>query len=144
MREYGYNSGMERAHKTWHEKHTESLGLAQRAADTIASILGSWAFIIAQTIIVTLWITINIYGYIHRWDPFPFILLNLVFSLQAAYTAPIIMMSQNRQNERDRAQALEDFETNVIAKQEIEALQKHLSRLEIEKLDKIIQILERR
>lgn len=86
----------------------------------------------------------NLLAYINHWDPYPFILLNLLFSLQAAYTAPIIMMSQNRQNERDRLQAQEDFVTNVKAKEEIEELQQHLSRIEEHKLDKIIEMLERR
>jgi uncharacterized membrane protein len=86
--------------------------------------------------------TANIAGYIYRWDPYPFILLNLLFSTQAAYAAPIIMMSQNRQNERDRLHAEEDFATNVRAKKEIEELQKALARIESDKLDKIIRILE--
>lgn len=78
----------------------------------------------------------------YHWDVYPFILLNLLFSTQAAYAAPIIMMSQNRQNERNRAHAQADYQTNVDAKLEIEALNTLLSRLEIEKLDKIIQMLE--
>ena len=78
----------------------------------------------------------------HKWDPYPFILLNLLFSTQAAYAAPIIMMSQNRQNDRDRQQAAADYQTNIEAKLEIEALQTHLSKIEIEKLDKIIIMLE--
>jgi uncharacterized membrane protein len=72
----------------------------------------------------------------------PFILLNLVFSTQAAYAAPIIMMAQNRQNERDRAQAQADYQTNIDAKLEIEALTKKLNSIEVDKLDKIIRILE--
>ncbi len=67
---------------------------------------------------------LNILGVINHWDPYPFILLNLLFSTQAAYAAPIIMMSQNRQSDRDRTQALADYQTNVEAKQEIEALAK--------------------
>ena len=85
---------------------------------------------------------LNVVAFCYHWDVYPFILLNLVFSTQAAYAAPIIMMAQNRQNERDRAHAEEDFKTNVEAKLEIEALQKQLTNLELEKLDKIIQILE--
>ena len=80
---------------------------------------------------------------IKHWDSYPFILLNLLFSTQAAYAAPIIMMSQNRQNERDREQALHDYQTNLEAKKEIEALQIYLNKLEIEKLDKIIALLEK-
>lgn len=77
-----------------------------------------------------------------HWDVYPFILLNLLFSTQAAYAAPIIMMSQNRQNERDRMQAQEDYQTNIDAKLEIEALSIKLKSLEVEKLDKIIEMLQ--
>lgn len=81
-------------------------------------------------------------AYTKHWDVYPFILLNLVFSTQAAYAAPIIMMAQNRQNERDRAQAQADYQTNIEAKLEIEALTKKLNSIEIDKLDKIIRMLE--
>lgn len=87
--------------------------------------------------------TINIIGFIKQWDAYPFILLNLVFSTQAAYAAPIIMMAQNRQSERDRMQADADYETNCRAKEEIEELQKRLNAIESEKLDKIITMLEK-
>jgi uncharacterized membrane protein len=80
--------------------------------------------------------------YTKHWDVYPFILLNLVFSTQAAYAAPIIMMAQNRQNERDRAQAQADYQTNIDAKLEIEALTKKLNSIEVDKLDKIIRMLE--
>lgn len=85
---------------------------------------------------------LNIVAYIGQWDPYPFILLNLLFSTQAAYAAPIIMMAQNRQSERDRHQALADYETNLAAKSEIESLQLELTRIENDKLDKIILLLE--
>ena len=85
---------------------------------------------------------LNLIGWIYHWDVYPFILLNLVFSTQAAYAAPIIMMSQNRQNERDRMQAQADYQTNIDAKLEIEALSKKLNSLEVDKLDKIIKMLD--
>ena len=129
-------------HKTWHEQHKASLGFGQRLADKVASGMGSWKFIIIQTILVILWMGLNVVGIVYHWDVYPFILLNLLFSTQAAYAAPIIMMAQNRQNERDRAQALADYQTNVDAKLEIEALQKKLDAIETQKLDKIIQLLE--
>ena len=84
---------------------------------------------------------LNVVGFVMHWDPYPFILLNLVFSTQAAYAAPIIMMAQNRQSERDRIQAQADYQTNLDAKKEIEALQLKLNALETEKLDKIIAML---
>ncbi len=81
-------------------------------------------------------------GLVQHWDPYPFILISVIFSAQAAYAAPVIMMSQNRQSERDRVQATADYETNIMAKKEIENLQLHLSTIEMEKLDKIIRLLE--
>ena len=104
--------------------------------------MGSWRFIIIQTVLVILWMGLNMIGLIYHWDAYPFILLNLLFSTQAAYAAPIIMMSQNRQNERDRMHAQEDYQTNVEAKKEIEALTIKLNSLEVDKLDKIIAMLE--
>ncbi len=129
--------------KNWHQKHKETLGFGSRLADSVANGMGSWKFIIIQTILVVLWMGLNLIGYIRHWDEYPFILLNLVFSTQAAYAAPIIMMAQNRQNERDRAQAQADYQTNIDAKLEIEALAIKLNSLEVEKLDKIINLLEK-
>jgi len=129
-------------HKNWHEKHIETLGFGSRLADAVAKGMGSWKFIIFQTILVILWMGLNLVGFFYHWDVYPFILLNLLFSTQAAYAAPIIMMSQNRQSERDRLQAQADYQTNIEAKQEIEALTIILNRLEVEKLDKIIAMLE--
>lgn len=127
---------------TWHSKHKESLSLGDRLSDLVAGRMGSWTFIIVQTIFVIIWMTLNIIGFANHWDVYPFILLNLLFSTQAAYAAPIIMMAQNRQSERDRHHAEEDYETNRKAKEEIESLQTELNRIEDQKLDKIIQILE--
>src|SRR6201985_569370 len=129
--------------KTWHNLHEESLAFGQRLADSVATGMGSWRFIIWQTIIVAVWMILNVWAILGKWDAYPFILLNLVFSTQAAYAAPIIMMAQNRQNERDRAQADEDFRTNVEAKKEIEELQLRLNAIEIDKLDKIIELLQK-
>jgi uncharacterized membrane protein len=128
--------------KTWHEKHKEQLSIGQKIADSVAKGMGSWAFIIIQTILVIAWMGINAMAWALHWDPYPFILLNLLFSTQAAYAAPIIMMAQNRQNDRDRVQAMEDFKTNVDAKKEIEEMQLALARIENEKLGEIIKRLE--
>jgi uncharacterized membrane protein len=128
--------------KTWHDKHKEESSFSSRLADSVASGMGSWKFIIIQTILVVLWMGLNLIAYTYHWDVYPFILLNLVFSTQAAYAAPIIMMAQNRQNDRDRAQAKSDYLTNREAKLEIEALAIKLRRIEIDKLDKIIAMLE--
>lgn len=126
---------------TWHSVHQSNLSRGQRLADKIANVMGSWQFIIWQTIFVLCWMGLNVLGIIRHWDAYPFILLNLIFSTQAAYAAPIIMMAQNRQADRDRVQAQADYNTNIEAKKEIEALQIQLTLLETEKLDKILQIL---
>ncbi len=128
--------------KTWHEIHFPNVTFGNRLADSVANGMGSWKFIIIQTILVVLWMGFNLVGFVYHWDVYPFILLNLVFSTQAAYAAPIIMMAQNRQNERDRAKAEADYQTNTEAKLEIEALALKLNQLEVEKLDKIIQLLQ--
>ena len=134
---------MKKAQKNWHAKHVDSYTTGQRIADAVANGMGSWSFIIIQTAFVIVWMALNVIGFVHHWDVYPFILLNLIFSTQAAYAAPIIMMAQNRQNQRDRIQAQEDFDTNVEAKKEIEALQLHLSAIETGKLDMIIKMLEK-
>jgi uncharacterized membrane protein len=126
---------------TWHEKHRETLTYGQRLADKLALGMGSWTFLIAQTAFIVLWIILNLIGYIYHWDPYPFILLNLLFSVQAAYAAPVIMMSQNRQSERDRHQAMADYKTNLKAKTEIEELQKTLARIENIKLDELLKLV---
>ncbi len=104
--------------------------LSERVADRVATMIGSWQFIVVQTVIVTLWIGINVTAYVYAWDPYPFILLNLLFSTQAAYTAPIILQSQNRSAVRDRRQAMLDYETNVRAEHKIEQLTTEIKRLE--------------
>ena len=127
--------------KTWHEKHKQTMTMGDRIADGVANNMGSWRFIIIQTIFVILWMVLNIIAFMSHWDPYPFILLNLIFSTQAAYAAPIIMMAQNRQNQRDRHQAQSDYDTNLKAKMEIENLQKEIYSMDNEKLEKIIQLL---
>ena len=128
--------------KTWLDKHKETLTGGQRIADAVAKGMGSWTFIIGQSVFVVIWMALNVVGFIRHWDVYPFILLNLIFSTQAAYAAPIIMMAQNRQGERDRMQAQEDYRCNIEAKLEIESLQIQLTKIETEKLDKIIKMLE--
>ena len=129
--------------KNWYQRHIDSMNFGQRLADSVAAGMGSWRFIIIQTLIVALWMTLNVIGITYKWDVYPFILLNLLFSTQAAYAAPIIMMAQNRQSERDRAQADADYRTNCEAKIEIEELLKKLNSIEVDKLDRILELLEK-
>lgn len=127
---------------TWHEMHAQSRNFGQRLADRVAAGMGSWGFIIVQTLFVLVWVALNVLGFVQHWDAYPFILLNLLFSVQASYAAPVIMMAQNRQADRDREQAQADYQTNIEAKEEIEKLQVTLNKIEVEKLDKIIRLLE--
>jgi uncharacterized membrane protein len=100
----------------------------ERVADTIASQIGSWRFLIIQTSLVALWIGLNLLGFVLKWDPYPFVLLNLLFSIQAAYTGPILLLSQNRSAQRDRVMAEHDYATNEKSEQLIEALLSELLR----------------
>jgi uncharacterized membrane protein len=106
-----------------------SLTLGQRVADTVASTMGSWTFIIIQSAILLVWIILNVTAYVQQWDPYPFILLNLALSFQAAYAAPFIMMSQNRQQDIDRRAADSDYKINIKAELEIELLHQKLDQL---------------
>ena len=95
--------------KSGKEKYT----LGQRAADTIAKFAGSWAFIFSFTGVLVLWMVVNVILAAKAFDPYPFILLNLVLSCVAAIQAPLIMMSQNRQEEKDRRRAENDYKVNL-------------------------------
>lgn len=105
------------------------LTTGQRVADYVAATMGSWPFIIIQTTILIAWIALNITAYVQRWDPYPFILLNLALSFQAAYAAPFIMMSQNRQQDVDRQEAAADYQINIKAELEIELLHQKIDDL---------------
>ena len=116
----------------------------QRIADAVAATMGSWRFIIIQSTILVAWLTLNITAWVNHWDPYPFILLNLALSFQAAYAAPFIMMSQNRQQDVDRAKAETDYRINVKAELEIELLHEKLDLLretEVVALTKAVESL---
>ncbi|MBU0894144.1 MAG: DUF1003 domain-containing protein [Nanoarchaeota archaeon] len=102
--------------------------VGQRAADWITKWAGSWIFIISFLIFIFIWMTINIYAWINTWDPYPFILLNLLLSCLAALQAPIILMSQNRQAQRDRLKAEYDYRINKKAEREIQEIKKMLQK----------------
>ncbi|MFZ3112894.1 MAG: DUF1003 domain-containing protein [Methanothrix sp.] len=91
----------------------------EKFADWVYRNLGSWRFILAQSILVAVWVLLNITAYMQAWDPYPFIFMNLIFSLQSAYTASLILMSQNRQ---DRLKAHNDYLMNLRAEEESKAL----------------------
>jgi uncharacterized membrane protein len=106
-----------------------ALTFGQRIADAVAATMGSWPFIICQSLILFGWIVLNVTAYVRRWDPYPFILLNLALSFQAAYAAPFIMMSQNRQQDVDRRRAEADYRVNIKAELEIELLHHKVDEL---------------
>lgn len=107
----------------------DKLTFGQRVADRFAQIIGSWRFIIIQSVMLAVWIALNITAYVYHWDPYPFILLNLAMSFQAAYAAPILMMSQNRQSEKEHLQAKNDYEVNLKAELEIMQLHEKFNEL---------------
>jgi uncharacterized membrane protein len=111
------------------EEKKSDLPLGDRVADGVARIVGSWRFIIIQSFLLVLWMGLNVTAYVAQWDPYPFILLNLALSFQAAYTAPILMMSQNRQSAIDRQAAESDYQVNLKAELEIELLHQKIDAL---------------
>jgi CRP/FNR family transcriptional regulator, cyclic AMP receptor protein len=113
------------------EIEQERLTLGQRVADGVADTIGSWPFIIIQSIILAIWIVLNVSAWINHWDPYPFILLNLMLSFQAAYAGPVIMMSQNRQSAKDRLVAEIDHQVNTKAELEINNLVRRMDELEL-------------
>jgi uncharacterized membrane protein len=120
----------------WHESHSETLSLGDRIADKVAAFIGSWEFIILQSFILWVWALGNIYALFH-FDPYPFIAMNLFMSAEAAFATPLLLMSQNRQAERDRHQAEADYHVNQEAKKDIESLQEYLTYLETQRLGAI-------
>ena len=120
------------------------LTTGQRIADAVAATMGSWRFIIIQSAILLVWIALNVTAFVQQWDPYPFILLNLALSFQAAYAAPFIMMSQNRQQDIDRQSAESDHQINIKAELEIELLHQKIDQLretEVLYLTKAVQDL---
>lgn len=118
------------ASRNVNEVEDEQMTVGQRVADKVADTIGSWFFIITQSIILISWITLNVtLKQNQRWDVYPFILLNLALSFQAAYSGPVIMMSQNRQAAKDRLAAEIDHDVNTKAELEISNLIRHVEEL---------------
>jgi uncharacterized membrane protein len=106
-------AGEDLSRRELHEPRT----VGERIADSAAAAIGSWRFIIVQTLLVIVWVALNLAGFALRWDPYPFILLNLMFSVQAAYTGPILLLASNRQAAKDRAMAeRDDHELGLVLK----------------------------
>lgn len=119
----------------------QSLTYGQRVADNVASFGGSWTFIISFAVFITIWISGNVYWLAnHTFDPYPFILLNLILSCIAALQAPVIMMSQNRQEEKDRERAKKDYMINLKSELEIRILHEKIDHLMIHQQQELMEI----
>ena len=121
---------------------SQELTPGQKISDRVAKTVGSWKFIIIQSVCILGWIGYNSVTQTNVWDPYPYILLNLMLSFQAAYTAPAIMMSQNRLSEIDRQQATNDFEVNVKAELEIELLHQKIDMMKEKELYALTKAVE--
>jgi len=126
------------------EEAEEHMTRGQKVADAVASTVGSWRFIIIQSTILLAWLILNSIGWALRWDPYPFILLNLALSFQAAYSAPFVMMSQNRQAEKDRLTAQNDYQTDCKGEEEIRHIMEHLDHQDTLILQILNQMVEQR
>ena len=129
-----------RADRAPHEVGPMTLG--QLTADRIAGVVGSWRFIIIQSVLLVGWLILNVFAWTSAWDPYPFILLNLMLSFQAAYTAPILLMSQNRQSEIDRQNQRNDYEVNLKAELEIELLHQKIDLLRAREMERLMSIIQ--
>jgi uncharacterized membrane protein len=119
-----------------------------RFAERLARFLGTGRYLAAQTVLVATWIFLNGFGIVHHWDPYPFILLNLAFSTQAAYAAPLILLAQNRQADRDRAEVERDRESTARSLADTEYLAREIAAIRIaleQKADKddLVEPIER-
>ena len=123
------------------EEEDQKLSYGQRIADKVASFGGSWTFIISFIVFIILWITANVFWLLNRgFDPFPFILLNLILSCLAAFQAPVIMMSQNRQEDKDRQRAKKDYMINLKAELEIRSLQEKIDHFIMYQQQELLEI----
>jgi uncharacterized membrane protein len=118
------------------------LTLGEGLSDLVTAIVGSWRFILIQSGLLLAWLIANITLGGEAWDPYPFILLNLMLSFQAAYTAPIIMMSQNRQADIDRIRSIADYQVNIRAEAEISLLHEKLDLLREQQVAELISLLK--
>ena len=123
------------------EEEEEARNLGQKVADKVADFGGSWTFIISFVVFITIWIASNVYIFLNKgFDPYPFILLNLILSCVAALQAPVIMMSQNRQEEKDRNRAKKDFMINLKSELEIRLIHDKIDHLIMHQQQELIEI----
>ena len=120
---------MESNNTNKHPVFNQDWTASQRASDALAAFIGSWTFILLLALLLFMWTTVNIFMVIYRWDPYPFILLNLVLSCLAAVHTPVILMSQNRQAQKDRIRSEYDYKVNKKAEKEIRDMQEDLEEI---------------
>lgn len=113
----------------------------ERIADIVTATVGSWRFILVQSSLLAVWIFLNVISWVKHWDEYPFILLNLALSFQAAYATPFILMSQNRQSEIDRGKAKQDLDVDIKAEIEIESLHQKIDSLRDREIAELRQML---
>ncbi len=118
------------------------LTFGQKVADKMAAKVGSWAFLIGQSTVLAGWVGCNLMPGVPHWDESPFILLNLVFSFASAYTAPVVLMSQNRQSEEDRESANHNYQITLQAAQNVERLHEKLDAEYAKKLDELTVLIK--
>ena len=114
----------------------------EQIAEDFGRVIGSWTFIVFQVVLLVLWLILNIVGFLRHWDGYPFLLLNLVLTLQAAFVAPIVLMALNRASDRDRLAAQQDYQEGVKAEEELKSVMHHLE-VQDEVLLQVIHRLER-
>lgn len=115
------------------------LGAAQRAATDLGRLVGSWTFVVLQAVMTVFWLVLNVFAVTRHWDPYPFLLLNLILSLESALWASLVLMSLNLAADRDRLRAQQDYEVNVKTEEEVRALMSHLETQD----EVLIQVLHR-
>lgn len=124
------------------EIHSEQMTIGARIADAVANTIGSWNFIIIQAAIMAVWIVVNTLVVLFRFDSYPFVFLNLAMSAEAAFSAPVIMMSQNRQATKDRITAEETYRNAKKSEEETRSVMAHLSAQDTELLQQTTELLK--
>jgi uncharacterized membrane protein len=121
---------MQNKKEVYHPINRHKWTIGQRIADRVTKLAGSWTFIIILSLLLIIWFSINIYELFYKFDPYPFVFLNLILGIINVIFAPMILMSQNRESQRDRVRAEYDYELNKKAEKEIQELKKQLDRIE--------------
>jgi len=142
VRQQEINTSEQLLKKVPQQPEIQERTFGQKLADSMAAKVGSWAFLIGQTTVLTAWVGTNLTPGLPHWDESPFILLNLVFSFASAYTAPIVLMSQNRQSDEDRKQSAHNHEVNVQTAHNIELLHQKIDELQSQNLSQLLELIK--